>query len=382
METEIWNREELYSEVWDKPLVKLGVKYGISAVMVGKVCRKLQIPLPGRGYWVKKEFGKPVERLPLPQVKDLPVVQRLKQTLNRAPVASIKSPSPEPTDPEWVRIVEMESRTFRIDSESKQHKLIKETALNLKHARTDDRGILQRQYDQPCLDICVSVGTLQRALNIMNAVIHALEAEGFPVSLASGRYGTGAQIFGHRVTFDLVEKVREKSRRQVQETPSWTRTIIAYEPTGLLKFRFGEYRANGIRDGKKQSLEGLVSQFVGVLMREGRSLQIRAEQAKSDELERQKKRQEMAELGRQIEEEEKKVLDLDGWVNGWFRAKQMRDFITALEQLWNREGHDLSPTAPKGQRIIWMRQQADRVDPMVPSPPSILDRKSELNKWW
>ena len=41
-------------------MVKAARKYGISAVMLGKVRRKLQ-PLPGRGYWIKKEFGKPVE---------------------------------------------------------------------------------------------------------------------------------------------------------------------------------------------------------------------------------------------------------------------------------------------------------------------------------
>jgi hypothetical protein len=62
---EIWNREELYAEVWEQPLLKIAPKYGISAVALGKVCQKLQIPLPGRGYWVKKEFGKPVEHLPL-----------------------------------------------------------------------------------------------------------------------------------------------------------------------------------------------------------------------------------------------------------------------------------------------------------------------------
>ena len=74
-----WNREELYAEIWEQPLVKVAAKYGISAVMLGKVCRKLQIPLPGRGYWAKKEFGKPLEKIPLPEAKDLPVVQRVKQ---------------------------------------------------------------------------------------------------------------------------------------------------------------------------------------------------------------------------------------------------------------------------------------------------------------
>jgi hypothetical protein len=48
----------------------------------------------------------------------------------------------------------------------------------------------------------------------------------------------------------------------------------------------------------------------------------------------------------------------------------VRKFIVALEK-------DLSPDAPKGQRIIWMKQQADRLDPMLRSPLSILDRKRE-----
>ena len=62
------------------------------------------------------------------------------------------------------------------------------------------------------------------------------------------------------------------------------------------------------------------------------------------------------------------------------RARQMRDFIAALEIVWTQQGYDPSPEAQKGQRIIWMKPQADRFDPMLPSPSSILDRKGELNQ--
>jgi hypothetical protein len=75
---ETWDREQLYFEIWETPLIKLALKYGISAVALGKVCRRLQIPLPGRGYWTKKEFGKSVDRIPLPNAKNLPVVHRMK----------------------------------------------------------------------------------------------------------------------------------------------------------------------------------------------------------------------------------------------------------------------------------------------------------------
>jgi hypothetical protein len=66
---ETWNRKELYEQIWEKPMIQVAPKYGISAAMLGKVCRRLQIPLPGPGYWIKKRFGKPVERRPLPEAK-------------------------------------------------------------------------------------------------------------------------------------------------------------------------------------------------------------------------------------------------------------------------------------------------------------------------
>jgi hypothetical protein len=72
-----WSRVELYNEVWDQPLVKLSKKYGISDVRLGKVCRKLKIPHPPRGYWAKRAVGQTVGQVPLPEFKDAPVVRRI-----------------------------------------------------------------------------------------------------------------------------------------------------------------------------------------------------------------------------------------------------------------------------------------------------------------
>jgi hypothetical protein len=380
---ETWNREGLYVEIWEQPLVKVAPKYGISAVALGKICRKLQIPLPGRGYWVKKDFGKHVEQLPLPVAKDLPIVHRQKYpTTGRISYSQVISSEPEPTDPEYLRIIDIESRTFAVNPDAKRHKLVVATERILKHARTDDKGILQLRYDQSCLEVRVSKGTLDRALTFVNALVLSLQDEGFPVSVQQGKHGTGVHIFGYRVPFVIVEKVREKGRREVKEY-SWPRTIIEYEPIGDLEIRVGDYsyRQKKYRDGKKHRLEAILPVCLGALMREGRSSLISAKLAEQRRIEQQKKDLERAELGRQIAEEEKKVKDLETWVSNWARAQQMREFISALEKLWVQEGHDLSPESQKGQRIIWMKQQADRLDPMVPGPPSILVRKRELNSW-
>jgi hypothetical protein len=62
-----YNREQLYREVWSGPIQRLAAIYGVSDVALAKTCRKLNIPLPGRGYWNKKSANKNVpERPPLP----------------------------------------------------------------------------------------------------------------------------------------------------------------------------------------------------------------------------------------------------------------------------------------------------------------------------
>ena len=168
---ETWNREELYAEVWEHPLVKVAPKYGISAVALGKVCRKLQIPLPGRGYWIKKEFGKPVERLPLPQAKDLPIVQRFKfPSSEQSPSPVDTTPEETPTDPEFLRIVDLESRNIVIDPHVNRHILVKATVKAMRGVQPDEKGILHPRYDEPCLEVRISKAGLELALAFMNAV--------------------------------------------------------------------------------------------------------------------------------------------------------------------------------------------------------------------
>jgi len=378
---ETWNRDELYVEVWERPQVKVAAKYGISAVMLGKVCRKLQIPSPGRGYWAKLEFGKPVKRIPLPEAKDLPVVQRLKQLSSEAPLENL-TPAPEPTDPEYKRILEIEGRTRGVEPEAKRHKLVTATAKALLHAKPDERGMLQPPWEEDCLDIRVSKNSVERALNIINAVILLLEAESFPVTTHSDRHKSTAQVFGRNVPFSIVEKAIVKGRREVTEY-SYTRTVIDYQPSGELEFRASDeyYGYRKYRDGKKKRLEQMVSQLVGAVLREGRARVIRAEQRRLEEIEQRKKERERADLAAQIAEEEKKVKDFEGWVDSWIRARQMRQFISVIGKTWAGQNIDLSPDSPKGRRILWMKQQADRMDPMIPSPASILDRKGEISRW-
>jgi hypothetical protein len=53
----------------DSALTKLAKQYDVSDVALAKACRKLSTPLPGRGYWAKKDANRLVgPRPPLPTV--------------------------------------------------------------------------------------------------------------------------------------------------------------------------------------------------------------------------------------------------------------------------------------------------------------------------
>lgn len=56
------SREDLYELAWSKPISELSKDFGIS-----DVCRRLRIPIPGRGYWARVEAGQKPNRPKLPE---------------------------------------------------------------------------------------------------------------------------------------------------------------------------------------------------------------------------------------------------------------------------------------------------------------------------
>ena len=225
---EYWKREELYKEVWEQPLLKLAPKYGISAVALGKVCRRLKIPVPGRGYWAKLEAGKPARRLPLREYKDAPYTRRLK-------TAPTPKPDIDSADPELAGIAAVESRPIMVKTE--EHKLVVSSEARLRRARTDKYGLLEPSTDKACVDIRVSKELLDRALVLMSTTLFALEEKGFEVKVSGS--ATSVQIFGQDVRFSVVEELQVRERRREQGL-SRDKTINIYERSGKLAFHIEE----------------------------------------------------------------------------------------------------------------------------------------------
>ncbi len=63
-------RKELYRRVWSKPMSAVAKEVGLSGNALAKICNRLLVPYPSRGYWNKpssRRKGKP----PLPAAPDI-----------------------------------------------------------------------------------------------------------------------------------------------------------------------------------------------------------------------------------------------------------------------------------------------------------------------
>src|SRR6267378_2148042 len=60
------DRAELFERVWSLPVSKLAEEWGITGTGLKKVCRRVQIPVPPRGYWAKLKAGHRAKRPSLP----------------------------------------------------------------------------------------------------------------------------------------------------------------------------------------------------------------------------------------------------------------------------------------------------------------------------
>jgi hypothetical protein len=375
-----WDRQELYEKVWKYPLRKLAEEYGLSDVALGKVCRKLHIPLPGPGYWTKIQCGHTIPRPALPTVQDLPDLLR-QPAKQKTPLLIEDSPKLE-----VIQRIE-ESAIPSITDTMLAHPLIATAKRVLSKAETIDRGVLWPGRDAVCLDLRVSKACLARALNIMAALLHILEKEGFKVLVEKReKESTAAMIYGETIRFGLVER-----SRQVKPVPSpaaktgisnsYFDNSIRLEPTGRLSIEVWNYYSGSLqkvwRDRQSASLEeqlpkcaaGMIR--IALLERAERDAQAKKAAAK------QKQIDEVTELLRRIEEEERKIKTLKREAVAWWRAERIRNYIAAVRASTTHQPESIERTKLL-QWIDWAEQQADRVDPLKKSPESIVDDKEQV----
>ncbi|MFO0680500.1 MAG: hypothetical protein U0234_00550 [Sandaracinus sp.] len=298
-------RTELYAAVWEEPATRVAARYSITSTALAKICRKLRVPTPPRGYWAKRAAGQRVARAALPRLVP-----------GQKTVHVITSPA----TPQPPRDGVVEPTVVVPDVVDELHPMLKRFESRLRRRR--DKNIWA---ETSCVDIRVSPELLDRALRIMHALLTALSSCGIEVEVTppsettSGAIepsSTVATIDGVRLRFGLLEELRWERPELPPSTsrlrPVWPATdasaeIAAIErrlrervepppakqvPTGVLCIWIdaGIYLhapvRRHVRDTKRSSLESRLGEVVVQLQAVARA--VREQRARDAEAARQR----------------------------------------------------------------------------------------------
>ena len=170
-------RAQLYREVWAEPMTKVAARYQVSSSFLARVCQGLRVPRPGRGYWAKLAFGKkdPVPALPEPQPGDA-------LEWSRGADVPVRRHRPLPTAPER----RPQARRVRVDDPT-HHSLMDELPSYFEKVYPGSSftgATFLRPHKRLIPDIYVTKTSLERALDVANALFLTLERHGYRVMLA------------------------------------------------------------------------------------------------------------------------------------------------------------------------------------------------------
>lgn len=353
-------RKELYDLVWSETMVSLSKKYKISDVGLRKICIRMKIPIPNRGYWAKIQAGLHVNKAkPLssnfsgsPEVtlilrdgsENVQPETTLPQSLKKQIEAELNLPESFPTElvnPDQL-IVSARRGLKNKDLRGSRYKNIVSCPLG-------------------GLSISVSIPNIERALLFMDTLIKLLRKRGHDVKVRER--DTYAILYEEEIKIAFWERL---TKIKVNERFS----SIEYQASGVLSFRMGEsYRLTEWKDGK-QRLEEQLAKILAKLEMEGTRLKERTERWKKEETERKEKERIRQELEKRREKELLDFKNLLSQAKRWHETKILRDYLNAIELK--------APINPllDGLKswLDWARKKADWYDPMI-------DASDELLNW-
>ena len=277
------NRKELYDQVWGRPMTKVAAEYGISDVTLKKICIKHRVPVPGRGYWAKKEAGKKVKQTLFHEVDD--------HFLDRIEIRG----GPGFKLPEAVKLAREAAKERerkpekRVEVTEKPEDLdarVARTCTKLKKAKPDEKGLVSSMAPN-LFNITVGPKSVPRVAAFLNTLVVAAESRGHRIvkSLHSLVFCVDDETLTFKVVeqttrsqheptpaeLDAIENWEKRQARRNRSldfdrwTPRPTMPEWDYTPSGRLQVIINEqsYAHDGLRrtfrDGKNQRIETLLN---------------------------------------------------------------------------------------------------------------------------
>ncbi|MRS01725.1 hypothetical protein EG832_00620 [bacterium] len=337
-ETIFLKREELYKMVWSEPVSRLARRYGLSDRGLGKICKRLEIPVPGRGYWQMKKKGL---KIPVPPLRPTKKINATGAYIHRKSKPQRDGEEDHATC-DLITAEKMPENKITVPlSLDSPHNLIVITQRSLIGAKVDERGLKQPRA-RGCLDIQVGQHSIDRAMLIMDTLVKALETRGFDISVnKEPPFSTTILILDESIEIALNEGLNRTERKltaaqmKEKEKRPWMygRQEYDYSPNGILYLRIKNDDSLNIRktwsDGTRQRLEDCLNSFIEGLAKAAIAIKHLRTEREQRELRWQEERRKREEAERVRREEEEKLKDLEREIASWQRSQQIRSCIDA-----------------------------------------------------
>ena len=386
----LYDRETLYQEVWEQPVTKVAEKYGVSDVMIRKVCIALNVPLPPRGYWAKKQAGQKLEKTPLPVTADRTEIagRRTNQQTEPAPAEGTMDRLAFLSDEERNRLLQTALALQASPEVKRLHPILQQHkaafhAWGKQHPRDPYADWKRDSYggrpkDEPALWECVSEETLPRVYGILDPLYRAVERLGGSVQkdltmticgehvalgITEGRDKT-AHVLTKSEQKELEQYERDKLRRSYVWEPKFRK--YDYIPNG--KLRISAYGDSFFRDTKTTGVEERIGEILLALYME--SERVRIEREKREEAQRKaEEERRKKELRRQRYNDEIDRLDtLLNEASDFQIACKIRAYVASVASK-----SDLSDA--EKEWIAWATAKADWYDPTVSAVDPVFGKR-------
>lgn len=371
------DREDLYKQVWAEPVRKLAAQYGISDVGLSKICKKLNVPKPPRGYWAMIASGKRPPQTPLPKLR---YGQSSRYVLR---VSTTKQQTLEESDEAHNLIIAAEKPENLITVPKRLtdiHPLIEEMRDGFAKDKPGENGLIRPLGKLYC-DIRVAPENVSRALRIMDTVIKELESRDVEIIIKKDKTpGARFVMFGEELEIFIHEKVRRADHvlteieKKKQKKDYWYRSPRwDYMSTGKLSLGVDAWGLYDIRkkwsDTKHRIIEDILNEIIIGVIRAADFLRRGSIEREEEEKRREEEYRRREEERRRIEIEKAKLQELEKQAYLWAKSEQLRAYIEAVEEsasVCELDGDDMKQL---DEWLKWARDHADSLDPIQNGSP-------------
>lgn len=372
---ELYDRAKLLEQVWSDPVQVVAPLYGLSDVGLKKLCSRLQIPTPPRGYWAKLKAGKRVHSKP-----KLHEYTGQSRHLQRPAVAA--QPPPKTATEVDVRLQQVldfeqqpENQIVVAERVRDWHPFVAAARAALVRPIIDQRDMPQTRGKG--LNISVSTDLQSRAVRVADALLKALEKRGHRVQ--QGTDTVEVVMFGDAQRLRLFEpsirsayipsakQLAAKARGEWSYWPTWT-----FAPSGRLQVWVDDGYGGKIMDTDKRLVEQQLNKLMQMMATRAIESLVRKEQQAIDDAKRLAIRDIALARKRQQDEERQRLQDLETDAQNWRRAQSIRQYLRAMEQT-SSETNNLPPE--QLEMIRWGLAKADWLDPLQPKIDDLLDEE-------